>query len=145
MLYFSMPFNKTFTPVPNEIAAACKKPLHPHAEEGIRLFNQGKYFVAHEELEAAWHIESDPDRRFYQGILQAGLAYMHARNGNARGVFSMYERCRVWLWPWPDECRTIDVGLMKADLERLVAEVRRLGPDSLSDLDESLFTKIKRV
>ena len=140
-----MPFRKTFSPSPKEIEAACEKKLHPLAEEGIRLFNQGKYFVAHESLEDAWHIEPDPDRRLYQGMLQAGIAYMHARNQHAKGVFSMYERCRVWLWPWPDHCRTIDVGQMKTDLETLVEEVKRLGSDNLTVLDDSLFSKIKRV
>lgn len=140
-----MAFKKTFTLTPDEIAAACGKPIREFAEKGIQFFNEGKYFVAHESLEDAWHLEPDPDRRLYQGILQAGLAYMHARNGNAKGVFSMYERCRVWLWPWPDHCRTIDVGQMKADLQRLVDEVRRLGEDNLAELNESLFTKIKRV
>jgi predicted metal-dependent hydrolase len=140
-----MPFGKTFTPTPEAMAAACLKPLHPLAEEGIRLFNEGKYFVAHEEFELAWHAESNPDRRLYQGMLQAGIAYMHARNGYAKGVFSMYERCQVWLWPWPDHCRTVDVGQMKADLQALVDEVTRLGADRLDELDQSLFTKIKRV
>jgi predicted metal-dependent hydrolase len=140
-----MPFSKTFFPTPEELNASCTKPLHPHAEEGIRLFNEGKYFVAHESLEDAWHLEPDPDRRLYQGILQAGIAYMHARDGNAKGVFSMYERCRVWLWPWPDHCRTIDVGQIKTDLQKMVDEVERLGPDNLAELDKSLFTKIKRV
>lgn len=140
-----MPFNKTFTPDPTALTAACAKPLHPEAEKGLELYNQGKYFVAHEALEEAWHAEPDPDRRLYQGILQAGIAFMHARNGYAKGVFSMYERCRVWLWPWPDHCRTIDVGTLKADLQALVDEVERLGPDQLQDLNPHLFTQIERV
>lgn len=139
-----MPF-KTFTPDPEQIALACQKPLHPEAEEGIRLFNEGKYFVAHESFEAAWHIEPDPDRRLYQGILQAGIAYMHARNCYAKGVFSMYERSRVWTAPWPANCRTIDVGKFRSDLENLVNEVKRLGPEGLDQLNPNLFTQIKRV
>ena len=140
-----MPFNKTFTPSREEIKSACQKPLHPDAETGIQLFNEGKYFIAHEELEEAWHAESNPDRRLYQGILQAGIAFMHAKNGYAKGVFSMYERCRVWLWPWPDHCRTINVGRLKADLQALVEEVERLGQDRMDELDPRFFTTIKRV
>ncbi len=140
-----MPFYKTFTPSQEEMETACKKPLHPDAETGIRLFNEGKYFAAHEELETAWLEEPHPDRRLYQGILQAGIAYMHARDAHYRGVFSMYERCRVWLWPWPDHCRSIDVGQLKADLQIMVEEVERLGPDGMGGLDQKYFTKIKRV
>ena len=139
-----MPF-KNFSPDPAEISAACCKPLHPEAEIGLRLFNEGKYFVAHEALEDAWHAEPEPDRRLYQGILQAGIAFMHARNGYAKGVFSMYERCRVWLSPWPDHCRTIDVGALRGDVEALVKAVERLGPDNLAQLNSELFTKIRRV
>ena len=70
---------------------------------------------------------------------------MHARNGYAKGVFSMYERCRVWLWPWPDHCRTVDVGRLKADLQALVKAIERLGQDRIDELDPNLFTQIKRV
>ena len=31
----------------------CDGPLHPRARQGLSLFNQGRYFEAHEELEAA--------------------------------------------------------------------------------------------
>ena len=140
-----MPFNKTFTPTCEAVESACKKPLHPDAETGIRLFNDGKYFVAHEEFEAAWNAEPHPDRRLYQGILQAGIAFMHARNGYAKGVLLMYERCRVWLWPWPDHCRTIDIGQLKADLQALMDEVEHLGQERMDQLDPIFFTQIKRV
>jgi predicted metal-dependent hydrolase len=85
-----MPFNKTFTPTPEELAAACQKPLHPDAETGIRLFNEGKYFVAHEELELAWHAEPHPDRRLYQGH-PAGRDRLYARPERLRqrGVFDV--------------------------------------------------------
>jgi len=140
-----MPFKKPFVPSAEKISSACKKPLHPQAEEGIRLYNVGKYFDAHEALEIAWHAEPEPDRRLYQGILQAGIAFMHARDQYKKGVLSMYERCRVWLQPWPDHCRTIDIGQIKSDLEELVKQVLTLGPDKLMELDPKLFTQIKRV
>lgn len=140
-----MSFRKPFTPSAEKITAAGKKPLHPEALEGIRLYNEGRYFDAHEALEIAWRAEPEPDRRLYQGILQAGIAFMHARNGYAKGVLSMYERCRVWLWPWPDHCRTIDVGQLKSDLLKLVEQVNILGAGQLLKLDPKFFTQIKRV
>ena len=36
---------------------SCNAPLHPRAAEGLRLFNAGKYFEAHEALEDAWNAE----------------------------------------------------------------------------------------
>ena len=140
-----MPFKKPFAPSSEQIAHACQKPLHPEAMEGIRLYNEGKYFLAHEALEIAWRAEPEPDRRLYQGILQAGIAFMHARNQYEKGVLSMYERCQVWLSPWPDHCRTINIGQLKSDLKQLVEQVITLGPDKLIALEPKIFTQIKRV
>ena len=142
-----MPFRKisTFAPNQKEVVEACKKPLHHEAEVGLELFNQGEYFLAHEALENAWRVEPEPDRRLYQGILQAGIAYMHARNGNIQGVLSMYERSLRWLAPWPDHCRTIDVGQLKNDLQALVDQVSLLGPERIQELNPNIFPVIKRV
>lgn len=140
-----MPSRKPFNPSPKAIRSACTLPLHPEAEFGLSLFNQGKYFIAHEALENAWNAEKEPDRRLYQGILQAGIVYLHARNCYAKGVFLMYGRALRWLTPWPDHCRTINIGQIKADLRTLVEQVRGLGPDRLDELNPNLFTKILRV
>ena len=51
----------------------CQGPLHPQAVYGMELFNQGRYFEAHEALEAAWRDESGPVRDLYRGILQVHL------------------------------------------------------------------------
>ena len=32
----------------------CDRILHPKAIEGLKLFNEGRFFDAHEELETAW-------------------------------------------------------------------------------------------
>lgn len=140
-----MQYRKAFLPNPKDVAEACKKPLHQEAEKGLQLFNQGKYFLAHEALENAWRVEPEPDRRLYQGVLQAGIAFMHARNGNVQGVFSMYERSQRWLEPWPDQCRTIDIGQLKIDLQALVDEVSILGPERIQDINPNIYPMIKRV
>ena len=139
-----MVFRKTFIPDPLELKQACQKPLHPDAVRGIEAYNQGEYFLAHEHLEDAWNQEGEPDRRLYQGILQAGILCMRARQGKYRAVFSMYTRMQVWLTPWPDRCRGLDIGQLKADIATLVAEVERLGPGRLDQLDERFFTRIKK-
>lgn len=140
-----MVYRKTFTPEPEEISHACRMPLHPDAEEGIRFYNQGEYFLAHEALEDAWNAEGEPERRLYQGILQAAILCMHAKNGNYRGVFKMYARTKVWLGPWSDHCRGLDIGQLRADLAKIVTQVERLGSEKIDQLDSNLLTKIKRV
>ncbi len=123
---------------------ACTGKLHPKAEEGIRLFDAKDYWRAHEALEEAWLAEKGPARQLYKGILQAGVAYLHIQRGNFVGAMKMHKRSQVWLSPWPDVCRTVDVMQLKADLEKVIAEARRLGVEHIDEFDQSLLKPIQR-
>lgn len=138
-------FPHSFNPTPSEITEGCQGDLHPKAKEGIRLFNQGKYWHAHEALEQAWLEEPGPARALYKGILQAGTIYLQIERRNLRGAMKMYKRCRVWLWPWPDTCRGLNIGRLKADIEAVVNQVKDLGPNNLDQFDTDLFKPIKPV
>ena len=115
----------------------CAGALHPQAKEGLRLFNEGKYFEAHEALETAWRAETGHIRELYQGILQAAVVYHHILRGNYAGAVKVYERCMKWLNVWPETCRGVDVGQLRADLEGVIAEVQRLGPEHIHQFDPS--------
>ena len=138
-------FRYEFDPTEEEIEEGCDGQLHPMAEEGIRLFNEGKYWDAHEALETAWIEESGPARALYKGILQAGVMYLQIERNNLRGAYKMHKRCLVWLTPWPDNCRTVNVGQLREDVGVVIAEARRLGEDQLENFDRSLFKRIQRV
>ncbi len=120
----------------------CDGKLHPNAREGILLFNEGKYFEAHEELETAWRAETGKIRNLYQGILQAAVTYLHITRGNYQGAVKVYGRSLKWLKDWPDHCRGVDVGKLRVDLDDAIAEVNRLGPKRLSSFDLSLLKPI---
>jgi predicted metal-dependent hydrolase len=120
----------------------CEGALHPNARHGMMLFNEGRFFEAHEELETAWKQEPTEIRRLYQGILEAGVTYLHIRRGNYQGALKVYERSMRWLRKWPDWCRGTDVGRLRTDLEAAIAEVRRLGPDRMAEFDPSLYKPV---
>jgi len=120
----------------------CEGALHPRARNGLSLFNQGRYFEAHEELELAWKDERGTVRRLYQGILEAGVMYLHIRRLNYNGALKVYGRSMKWLKDWPEICRGTDVGQLRKDMDAAAAEVRRLGPTRMSEFDSSLFKPI---
>src|SRR5574342_1166911 len=88
----------------------CNAPLHPRAADGLRLFNAGEYFEAHEALEDAWNAEPGKVRNLYRGILQVAVVYLHITRRNYSGALKVYERSKKWLKDWPAECRGIDVA-----------------------------------
>lgn len=54
--------------------------------EGVEQFNQGEFYACHDTLEALWMESIDPDKTFYQGILQIAVALYHLGNKNWRGA-----------------------------------------------------------
>jgi hypothetical protein len=127
----------------DSIHESCAAPLHPRAEEGLRLFNAGEYFEAHEALEDAWNEEPGPVRNLYRGILQIAVVYLHIRRGNYNGAVKVYARSQRWIKDWPDVCRGIEVGQLRRDAEAVIDEVRRLGPERIFEFDSSLLKPVQ--
>ena len=121
----------------------CDGVLHPKAIAGLKLFNQKKFFETHEELEDAWRDETGEIRKLYQGILQIAVAYLHITRGNYPGALKVYERGMKWLTPWPDLCRGVDVGQLKKDANKVIAEVKRLGAENIGRFNPMLFQPIQ--
>ncbi|HMB23274.1 MAG: DUF309 domain-containing protein [Chloroflexota bacterium] len=121
----------------------CDAPLHPQAAEGLRLFNAGKYFEAHEALEEAWNAERGKIRDLYRGILQIAVVYLHITLNNYNGAVKVYERSQKWLKGWSTVCRGIEVGKLRRDAEAVIEEVKRLGTERLSKFDHSLFKPVE--
>jgi uncharacterized protein len=128
--------------IPDEIERDCSRPLHPEALHGLRLFNAGEYFEAHEALENAWRDEPGPIRDLYRGILQVGVGYYHIQRGNYRGARKMFQRCHQWLAPFPAKCQGIDLEQLRKDYLAVEQLVIRLGPRRLTQIDPSYFKPI---
>lgn len=120
----------------------CEAFLHPAAAEGLRLFNRGEYFEAHEALETAWKAETGPIRELYRGILQIAVTYLHITRSNFDGAVKVYGRSQRWITPWPEVCRGIEVGRLRRDAEAVMAELHRLGRARLSTFDRNLLKPI---
>jgi predicted metal-dependent hydrolase len=120
----------------------CEGAIHPAAAEGIRLFNRGAYFEAHEALEEAWRAEQGPIRELYRGILQIAVAYLHITRNNYEGAIKVYGRSLKWMKAWPETCRGIQVGQLRLDAEKALAEAQRLGPRGLQAYDFSLMKPV---
>jgi predicted metal-dependent hydrolase len=120
----------------------CEGELHPKAKEGIKLFNEGRFFDAHEELEEAWREETGKIRELYQGILQAAVMYLHITRGNYAGALKVYGRSLKWLKDCPDVCRGVSVKQLRQDAETVMKEIQKLGKEKINEFDASLFKPV---
>ncbi len=121
----------------------CHAPLHPRAAEGLRLFNAGEYFEAHEALEDAWNAEKGKVRDLYRGILQIAVVYLHITRRNYNGAVKVYARSQRWMKDWPSVCRGIQVEELRSDAEATINEVRRLGIERIAEFDHSLLKPVR--
>ena len=121
----------------------CDAPLHPQAAAGIRLFNAGEYFEAHEALEDAWKQERGAVRDLYRGILQVAVVYLHLTRRNYAGAVKVYERSKKWLKDWPAECRGVQVAQLRKNVERVMAQVKKMPSEEAPEFDTSLLKPVK--
>jgi predicted metal-dependent hydrolase len=90
---------------------------------GIVHFNRGEFFEAHEVWEDLWHDTAGPDRRFFQGLIQAAVAVYHAGNGNARGARRLFHSGRRYMSAYPNRHLGMDIPAFWAALETALADL----------------------
>ena len=119
-------------------------PAAPAAEQGLQAFNRGEFYRQHDLFEAQWVETAGPVRDLYRAILQVGVAYYQIERGNYRGALKMLQRSVQWLFLLPDVCQGIDVAQLRRDSYRVRAELQRLGPARLAELDRGLLKGLRR-
>ena len=107
-------------------------------QEGIRLFNAGHYWHAHEQWEACWLRADEPDATFYKGLIQAAAALVHWQRQNPRGLQRNWFKGRPRLVALAPHYQTIDLDHLLVEMDRFVLtlgdsavpRIRFLIPDS---------------
>src|SRR5262245_22654958 len=71
--------------------------------EGIRLFNEGDFFEAHDTWEEVWHRVQDRRReQFYRALIQSAVTLELLRRGRAVGVRQVFVSCMELFKGLPD-------------------------------------------
>ncbi len=84
--------------------------LPPEFWLGIEQFNQQAFYECHDTLEALWMEAMEPEKRFYQGILQIAVACHHLENQNHRGAVMLLGEGTRRLLDYTPGDYGIDVG-----------------------------------
>jgi predicted metal-dependent hydrolase len=89
---------------------------------GIVLFNRGDFFEAHEVWESLW-MEARPEKKFYQGLIQAAVALCHFCNGNMRGAAKLFKSGRDYMQRFESPLLGLDHTDFWQKMERCFADV----------------------
>ena len=118
--------------------------LHPQARIGIRLFNAGEYYRAHDHLELAWRDAPGEEGLLYKAILQVGIAYYHIQRRNYRGALKMFQRGQANLEPLQEQTLGLNVKQLRYEARQVEKLLRKLGPEGISQLGKKAFPPLPR-
>ena len=78
--------------------------------DGITLFNEKKFYDAHETWEELWSEYRLKDDLFIQGLIQLSVAFFHITNLNLKGSSNLFKKCLPKLKKFPINHRNINVS-----------------------------------
>ena len=59
--------------------------------EGLRLYDAGEFFTAHEAWESVWLGSPEPEKTFLQGLIQVTAAFHHLQRNNPLGAMLLLQ------------------------------------------------------
>jgi len=87
---------------------------------GLRLYEAGEFFSAHEDWETVWLVSPEPEKTFLQGLIQVTAAFHHLQNENRLGTVLLLQAALRRLDLYPASFGGISVALLRSDIrERL--------------------------
>lgn len=95
----------------------------PRYLAGIVLFNRGDFFEAHEVWESLWMETFTPEKKFYQGLIQAAVGLLHFCNGNVAGAAKLYRSSRDYMLRYGSPFLGLDQTDFWGQMDRCFAEL----------------------
>lgn len=82
---------------------------------GCELFNEERFFEAHEELEALWMACRGGRRLFLQGLIHLAVGFHHWRNGNRAGASRQLRKGLRKIAGYLPACEGIDTSRLSEE------------------------------
>ncbi|MEH1949775.1 MAG: DUF309 domain-containing protein [Nostoc sp.] len=115
--------------------------------QGVEQFNSGEFYACHDTLEALWIEAGEPEKSFYQGILQIAVALYHLENRNWRGAVILLGEGSNRLRRYPSSYSGVDVDELLSQSAVLLTNLQQIGPDKIAagDLGENKALSLPRI
>lgn len=105
-------------------------------ERGVALFDERRFWEAHEFFEYVWKDERGDarDRGFWKGVTQVAVGLCHAQRGNAPGAVTLLNRAAGSLAGYSSPHRRVDTRRLEAVARRVAAEIDSTGETRIREL-----------
>jgi uncharacterized protein len=107
--------------------------VNPLLDEGIDLFNSGRYWDAHEAWERAWVPDRQgPEAGFYKGLIQVAAGCLHYSRHNRRGALNKWRGGADYLRPYLPAHQGVSLEPLVATVDGLLAAMGSPGWPALT-------------
>lgn len=91
--------------------------------EGVRLFNEERFWESHEVLEQAWHASKGAERDAIQSIILTAAAFVHYQKGEEEICLSIMKRARVKM-ALAETYETVNLENLEKNVDEILASDR---------------------
>ena len=93
--------------------------------QGLQRFNQGEFYEAHEDFEAAWRKTPGEEREYYRALLQISGGFFRLTLGNSKGARKFFQLAKGWLARFPNSYFGIDNLAVQNNLNTILYDLER--------------------
>ncbi|MBH8553956.1 DUF309 domain-containing protein [Nostocaceae cyanobacterium CENA357] len=113
--------------------------------QGVEQFNLGQFYDCHDTLEALWIEASEPEKSFYQGVLQIAVALYHLGNRNWRGAVILLGEGSNRLRRYPSSYSGIDVDKLLDQSTTLLKTLQQTGSEKITTSEIDVNQALPRI
>ena len=81
--------------------------------EGLRDYNAGNFFTAHEAWESVWLASPEPEKTFLQGLIQVAAAFHHYSRANLEGTRNLLQAGLMKLDCFPEVHGGLEIDALR--------------------------------
>lgn len=98
-----------------EMAGVSPEAQRAHYLAYFILFNQQKFYEAHDVLEHVWLTErSGPNNNFYKALIQLAGAFVHLQKKRMKPALALFRLSRSYLETYPPQHEALDLRAVMA-------------------------------
>lgn len=114
-------------------------------EKGIREFNAGDFYEAHDTWEETWQGVRGPERLFFQGMIQLAIGFYHLTCENYPGAEHLLTRGIEKLEAYLPDHRQVDLADLVIRSAEALEWVVAIRAERGEGYEETLIPQIQRV
>lgn len=107
--------------------------------KGVKLFNAGKHWEAHEEFEDVWRLQEGEAKKLAQGFVQMAAAFSYIRKKRFESIIYLFDKSSEKLTATMHLLPESNIPHLVDAMAGARNEVHRLGEANLGEFPPSLY------